>query len=87
MQLQTEIPAGGEAQVRQGVPVLRALAAALAAAGVLLLAFGFWATHTGATPFGDAFIPTASGALGAIVLIAGVLADMLAERLRRKAPR
>ena len=59
----------------------------LAAAGVLLLAFGWWGTHTAVARFGRGFIPIAASSAGGLLLIAGVLVDIAAERRRRKATR
>jgi hypothetical protein len=64
---------------------MRRLAIVLATGGVLLLAFGLWGTHAGAARYGRGFIPIAAGSAGGILLIAAVLADMAAERRRRKA--
>ncbi|HEX8905856.1 MAG TPA: hypothetical protein VF771_13480 [Longimicrobiaceae bacterium] len=66
---------------------MRVLATVLAVAGALLLAFGFWGTHTAAARFGDGFIPIAAGTLGGLLLIAGVLVDIAAERRRRNTAR
>lgn len=64
---------------------MRRIALVLALAGVALLAFGLWGTHGGAARFGDGFIPIGAGAVGGIVLIAGILVDIVAERRQRKA--
>jgi hypothetical protein len=66
---------------------MRGIAMTLAAAGVLLLAFGFWGTQVAAARFGDGFVPIASGSAGGLLLIAGILVDIMADRRRRKAGR
>jgi hypothetical protein len=66
---------------------MRMLATVLAVAGALLLAFGFWGTHAAAARFGDGFIPIAASTLGGLLLIAGVIIDLVAERRRAKAAR
>jgi hypothetical protein len=66
---------------------MRTLATIFAAAGVLLLAFGWWGTHTAAARFGNGFIPIAASSAGGLLLIAGVLVDIAAERRHRNAAR
>lgn len=65
---------------------MRTLPTILAAIGILLLAFGFWGTSTqmGAARFSDGFIPIAASSAGGLVLIAGVLVDIMAERRHKK---
>lgn len=84
---QTNTPAPTRAPVRRDGRVMRTVALALALAGVALLAFGLWGTHGGAARFGDGFVPIGAGSLGGMLLIAGVLVDIAAERRRRKASR
>jgi len=64
---------------------MRVLAMILAAAGVLLLGFGWWGTHTAVARFGDGFVPIAASSAGGLLLIAGVIVDIAAERRRKKA--
>jgi hypothetical protein len=66
---------------------MRVLATVLAIAGALLLAFGFWGTHAAVARFGDGFVPIAASTLGGLLLIAGVIVDLVAERRRAKAAR
>lgn len=83
----TDAPAGETRPVRAGGGGLRVIAIVLALAGAALLAFGFWGTHGGAARFGDGFVPIGAGSLGGILIIAGVIADIVAERRHRKATR
>lgn len=64
---------------------MRAIPTTLAILGVLLLAFGFWGTHAGAARYGRGFVPIAAGSAGGMLLIAGVLVDLAAERRSRRA--
>jgi len=66
---------------------MRVLAVVLALAGAALLAFGWWGTHTAAARFGDGFVPIGTGTLGGLLIIAGVIVDIVAERRSRKAAR
>jgi hypothetical protein len=54
---------------------------------VLLLAFGWWGTHTAVARFGNGFIPIAASSAGGLLLIARVLVDIAAERRHRNAAR
>jgi hypothetical protein len=83
----TNAPAPTEAPVRGQGRVMRVLAVVLAVAGALLLGFGWWGTHTAAARFGDGFVPIGAGSLGGMLLIAGILVDIVAERRSRKAAR
>ena len=65
--------------------MMRTLALVLTLSGIALLAFGFWGTHSAADRFGDGFVPIGAGSLGGMLIIAGVIADIVAERRRRKA--
>lgn len=81
----TDAPAGPPAPVR--APSMRVIPTIVALAGVLLLAFGLWGTHGGIARFGDGFVPIAAGSLGGLLLIAGVLVDIIADRRLKKSAR
>lgn len=80
-----DAPAGSEPPVRKSGSVLRIVAVVLALAGAALLAFGFWGTHAAAARFGDGFVPIGAGSLGGMLLIAGIIVDIAAERRSKKA--
>lgn len=73
-------PAGNAAPVHG----MRVLPTALVLVGVALLVFGWWGTHAAAERFGKGTIPIGASALGGLVIIAGVLVDIRAERKRKK---
>lgn len=81
----TEAPAASQVPARWNG--LRVLAVLLAIAGALLLAFGWWGTHTAAARFGDGFVPIGGATLGGLLIIGGVIVDLVAERRSRKAAR
>ena len=64
---------------------MRIIPTVIALCGVALLAFGYWGTHAGAARYGNGYVPIAASAAGGLLLIAGAVVDMAAERRHRKA--
>ncbi|HEU4559736.1 MAG TPA: hypothetical protein VFS20_17920 [Longimicrobium sp.] len=78
----TDAPAETRAPV--GPHSMRVLPTVLVLVGVALLVFGWWGTHAAAARFDNGAIPIGASALGGLVIIAGVLVDIMAERKRKK---